>query len=119
VAADVVQRLRALGYRGALGARTRLTPSDALQLVLGQVRFEPATDPAFARLAIGVIGADGTFEQVESLLKREGGRWVALNVEVASRAVAPTGAHPPRTSRTAAITSTRPTIAFTRASRAA
>jgi hypothetical protein len=119
VAADVARRLRALGYQGTLGTRPRVTRTDALQIVLGELRFEPEDDPAFARVAIGVVGGTGAFQQVESLLKRERGGWLALNLEVASMPPAAPGAHPPRTSRTAAITSTRPTRALTRARRAA
>jgi hypothetical protein len=81
-ARDVASRL-AKRYRGSKGMRARLTDTEELQLVLGEVRFEPARNPTFARLVIGVVGAEGSEQSMEFLLKRETGGWRVLNMEAA------------------------------------
>src|SRR5690606_3345145 len=70
-ASAVVVRLRAMGYRGAGGVRERIQPSASLQLVLGQLRFEPAVERRFARVALGVIGSDGRLHRVNFLLRHD------------------------------------------------
>ena len=79
---EVAAILSARGYRGMKGTRSTLGRSPFLQLVLGEVRFEPPDDPAFARLVIGVVGSDGSSETMEVLLKREGEGWRVVKVEV-------------------------------------
>lgn len=79
VASRVAARLRSQGYRGALGSAMRVSSSQALQLVLGEVRFEPAREARFARVAIGAIGSDGSFGRVQVLLRHDDDRWRALS----------------------------------------
>lgn len=71
--------------RGAAvrGARARLVDDDAVQVVLGELRFEPEASPSFARLRLAVVGTDGTRQLMDFLLKREGARWRALKMEAA------------------------------------
>jgi hypothetical protein len=82
-AREVATRLARRGYRGNKGMRTRVDRGDELQLVLGELRFEPAQRPTFARLIIGVIGAGGVEQSMEFLLKREPDGWRVLNMEAA------------------------------------
>jgi hypothetical protein len=83
IARDVATQLARRGYRGSKGMRARVDRGDELQLVLGEMRFEPAQNPTFARLIIGVIGAGGAEQSMEFLLKREPGGWRVLNMEAA------------------------------------
>lgn len=82
-AREVVALLRRRGAPGVRGTRERLAPDGALQVVLGELRFEPESSPTFARLRVGVVGADGARQTLDFLLKREGARWRALNMEAA------------------------------------
>lgn len=82
-AREVAARLARRGYRGSKGMRARLNRGDELQLVLGELRFEPAQRPTFARLIIGVVGAGGAEQSMEFLLKREPDGWRVLNMEAA------------------------------------
>jgi hypothetical protein len=82
-AREVASRLSRRGYRGSKGMRARLSRGDELQLVLGELRFEPAQHPTFARLIIGVVGAGGAEQSMEFLLKREPAGWRVLNMEAA------------------------------------
>jgi hypothetical protein len=80
-----------LGRRGLPGVHSAaaLDPAGGmLQLVLGELRYEPAVSPRFARLKIGVVGAGAARATAEVLLKREAAGWRTLNVRTASR---PTG----------------------------
>jgi hypothetical protein len=82
-ARSVASRLQRRGYRGSRGIRTRVAPDEDLQLVLGELRFEPAQRPTFARLIIGVIGTGGAEQSMEFLLKLEPSGWRVLNMEAA------------------------------------
>lgn len=82
VTQDVAARLKKRGYRGVMGVQRTVAQSEAMQIVLGELRFEPADRPAFARLTVGVIGSGGAVETLEFLLKREGDSWVTLKFEI-------------------------------------
>lgn len=81
-AREVATLLERRGYPGVKGVRANITRTGSLQLVLGELRFEPDERPAFARLNIDVIGSDGSSQLMEVLLKNEAGDWVAIKVEV-------------------------------------
>jgi hypothetical protein len=78
----VVAALARDGVRGARGAAATKARSGALQLVLGELRYEPPADPRFARLRIGVIGVDGARETTEFLMVRERDGWRAFNMRI-------------------------------------
>ncbi len=82
-ARQVATRLARRGYSGSKGMRARLQPTDALQLVLGELRFEPSQRPTFARLIIGVVGTGGVEQSMEFLLKREPDGWRVITMEAA------------------------------------
>lgn len=77
----VVARLSRSGRHPIRGVRATLGRDGALQLVLGEVRFEPPMNPTFARLRIGVVGSGGERRTVEFLLKHEATGWRVLNME--------------------------------------
>ena len=81
-AREVATLLERRGYKGVKGVSAAVTRTGSLQLVLGELRFEPDERPAFARLTIDVIGSDGSSQLMEVLLKNEAGDWVAIKVEV-------------------------------------
>ena len=80
-AREVVRLLTRQGYRGAAGVRTKVVRDGALQLTLGELRFEPPRDPNFARLAIEVVGSDGSAVAIELLLKREADEWRVIRMK--------------------------------------
>jgi len=82
-ARQVATRLARRGYSGSKGMRARLQRTEALQLVLGELRFEPSQRPTVARLIIGVVGTGGVEQSMEFLLKREPDGWRVLNMEAA------------------------------------
>lgn len=88
IAREVVALLQRQGRTEVRGVRTRLRSDGTLQLVLGELRFEPATTPSFARLKIAIVGADGQRETLEFLLKREGASWRSLKMEPADNIAA-------------------------------
>lgn len=79
----VVALLRERGIAGVRGTRPQLGRDDVLQIVLGELRFEPERSPTFARLRISVVGGGGARQSLDFLLKREGDVWRALNMEAA------------------------------------
>jgi hypothetical protein len=77
----VAARLARRGGHAVRGVRHTLGADDVLQLVLGELRFEPASNPTFARLRIGVVGTGGARQTLDFLLKREPTGWRVLNME--------------------------------------
>lgn len=91
-ARQVVALLRARGTANVRGTRERLAADDALQVVLGELRFEPAATPTFARLRLDVVGAGGAHQTMDVLLRRERAGWRALKMEAADNiGMAPAG----------------------------
>lgn len=87
----VVALLRERGVAGVRGTRPQLGRDDVLQIVLGELRFEPERSPTFARLRISVVGGGGARQTLDFLLKRESDGWRALNMEAADNiGMAPT-----------------------------
>lgn len=82
IASEVARRLRAMGYAGTRGVAAGVQRTTSLQLVLGQLRFEPAAERRFARVALGVIGSDGTLHRVNFLLRHDDNHWIALSSRV-------------------------------------
>jgi hypothetical protein len=78
---QVTRLLERQGYSGARAVQAAGAPPATLQLVLGPLRFEPASDPHFARLGIEVIGSDGSRVGMEFLVKREAQGWRAIEME--------------------------------------
>jgi hypothetical protein len=79
----VVVALARDGVRGVRAAAATRAGGGALQLVLGELRYEPPADPRFARLRIAVIGVDGARETTEFLMLREAaGGWRAFNMRI-------------------------------------
>ena len=79
---EVAARLAREGYRGVRGVRSEVRASPFLQLVLGELRFEPPTEPNFARLAIGVVGSGAASEVLDFLLRREPDGWRVLTMRI-------------------------------------
>ena len=80
----VAALLAGRGMPGVRGAATAGAPDDAVQLVLGELRFEPGEAPRFARLKIVVVGADGARAPMNFLMKKDASGWTTLNMEAAA-----------------------------------
>ena len=81
----VARRLASRGPSGVRGVRSSVAGGDALQLVLGALRYEPADAARFGRLRIAVVPAGGDGQTMEILLRREPSGWEAINVRVVTR----------------------------------
>jgi hypothetical protein len=81
-AQEVVELLTRQGHRGLHGVRPKLSRSPFLQLVLGELRFEPPRDPTFARLVIGVFGTGDKYEVMQFLLRREAAEWRVISTRL-------------------------------------
>jgi hypothetical protein len=80
----VAALLAGRGMRGVRGAATAGAPGEAVQLVLGELRYEPGQAPRFARLKIVVVGADGARAAMNFLMKKDATGWTTLNMESAA-----------------------------------
>ena len=83
-ARQVAALLARRGVRGVRGAATGGGRGDAVQLVLGELRYEPGQAPRFARLKIVVVGTDGARAAMNFLLKKDSAGWTTLNMEAAA-----------------------------------
>lgn len=64
--------------RAALASDSVTAP---LRIVLGRMNLEPSTSPTFARLALGLIGSDGSTTIMKVLLRKERQGWRVLSFE--------------------------------------
>lgn len=73
-----------LARRGFGAPRARLASDSAtppLRIVLGRMNLEPTQAPTFARLALGLIGSEGSTTVMKVLLRKERQGWRVLSFE--------------------------------------